>query len=296
MRSDQNPAWSSGRPSPRGGRTAVYDLGLEWEPEMPEQDAHGTKPSVDIRVPSSARIYDYLLGGKDNFPADRSAAEELKTVAPDIVEHAQANRRFVRMAVRVVAEAGIRQFVDLGTGIPTSPNVHDIARSIHPDARVVYVDNDPIVAAHNRAWRSRQDGIGCVEADIRDPEQVLAHPEVKELIDPAEPVAVLMAAVLHFTENAEVITRVFREWMAPGSFMVITVGTSEGPRDRRRSLFADIFDRTTAQVISRTRGEIEALFEGLDLLEPGVVETDQWRNPEGRSFPAKTLAGIGRKP
>jgi hypothetical protein len=263
---------------------------------MQEPDAHGGRGAFDVRVPSSARIYDYLLGGKDNFPADRKAAEELKAVAPDIAEHAQANRRFVRAAVRVAAEAGIRQFVDLGTGIPTSPNVHEIARAIHSTARIVYVDNDPIVSAHNRAWRSQQEGIACVEADIRDPRPILDHPELTELIDPAEPVAVLMAAVLHFTDNAEMITAVFREWMAAGSYLVISVGTSEGQLEQRRSLFTDVFDRTTAQVVARTREEIEALFEGLELLEPGVVETDQWRNPDGRSFPAKTLAGIGRKP
>ncbi|MBC6458009.1 SAM-dependent methyltransferase [Actinomadura sp. HBU206391] len=263
---------------------------------MPEQDAHGNRASVDVRVPSSARIYDYLLGGKDNFPADRAAAEELKTVAPDIAEHARANRRFVCTAVRIAAEAGIRQFVDLGTGIPTSPNVHEVARSVHPAARTVYVDNDPIVSAHNRAWRSRQDGIGCIEADIRDPEPLLAHPELTGLIDPGEPVAVLMTAVLHFTENAEMIAGTFRAWMASGSVLVISVGTSENPPDRQRSQFADVFDRTTAQVVARTRQEIEALFDGLELLEPGVVETDRWRNPNGRSFPAKTLAGVGRKP
>jgi O-methyltransferase involved in polyketide biosynthesis len=262
---------------------------------MSEADDRDSAAPIDVRAPSTARIYDYLLGGKDHFPADRVAAEQLKAASPDLVEHVHANRRFVQRAVRLLAGKGVRQFVDLGSGIPTSPDVHEIVCSVRPEAHVLYVDNDPVVAAHSRAWRATRKGIRCIEADVRDPGTVLAREELASVIDPGEPVAVLMTALLHFTENADEIVQAFREWMPPGSFLVITIITSEGLAERQRAPFNYAY-QSSAPLVWRTREEIEALFSGLDMLEPGLVETDMWRNPEGRSFREKTLAGIGRKP
>ena len=262
---------------------------------MSDAESRDTAAPIDVRTPSTARIYDYLLGGKDHFAADRVAAEKLKAAGPEMVEHAHANRRFVHKAVRLLAEEGVRQFVDLGSGIPTSPDVHDVARSVQPDAHVLYVDNDPVVAAHSRAWRAPREGVRCIEADIRDPGAFLARQELSSAIEVGKPIAVLMTAILHFTQNADEITQAFREWMPSGSFLVITTATSEGSPERQRTP-VDYAYQSSATIAWRTREDIEALFSGLEMLEPGLAETDMWRNPEGRSFPVKSLAGIGRKP
>ncbi len=152
---------------------------------------------IDTSTPNHARVYDYVLGGKDNFAVDREAAKKVLAVAPDTRRLARANRAFLVRTVRFVAESGIRQFIDLGTGIPTSPNVHQVARGVDASARVVYVDNDPIVVEHNHALLASDEGVVTIEADIRRPAEILGNPELEMLIDFDEPVAVLMVAVLH---------------------------------------------------------------------------------------------------
>jgi hypothetical protein len=168
-------------------------------PELPTtQGVQETAPRFDPSVPSPARIYDYYLGGKDNFPADREAAEQVLSVAPFGREVARANRQFLARAVMFMARSGIGQFVDLGTGLPTRPNVHEVARSVHPDARVLYVDNDPMVCAHARALLATSDGIAAIQGDIRAPQTILSDPVTHTLIDFTQPVGVLFVAVLHF--------------------------------------------------------------------------------------------------
>ena len=280
---------------PESGMIGGCDPALGLEIEMAERDAHHTARSVDNRVPNGARIYDFLLGGKDNFPTDRAAAQQLIAAYPDAAEHALANRRFLNTVVRVAAQEGLRQFIDLGTGIPTSPNVHEIADSVRPGSRVVYVDNDPVVAAHNRAWRAGRPGVLCLEADIGEPERLVAHPDLTGHIDRARPVAVIMAAVLHFTEEPRRIVETFRDWIAPGSWVIISALTDEDVPERQRTPVLEVYRNSTTRLRLRPRAEFESYFNGLDLLEPGIVEPDLWRNPRGRSFTVKSLAGVGRK-
>src|SRR5512135_3427974 len=162
-----------------------------------------TPPGNDPAQPAAARIYDYLLGGKDNYAVDRAAAERVLAVAPDQRQLARANRAFAIRAVGVLAEAGLRQFIDLGTGFPTSPSVHESARQADPSARVVYVDYDPLVHVHNTALLAQDDHVISVQADIREPEAILDHPDVTRLIDFGQPVGVLCVAVLHLIPDAE---------------------------------------------------------------------------------------------
>ena len=193
------------------------------EPRVPE--------GVDVTRPSIARIYDYLLFGKDNFAADRAAADELMQSRLDPRRLALANRAFLRRAVRFVARQGISQFLDLGSGLPTSPNVHECAREVVPGARVAYVDHDPIVVAHNDALLATRDGVITVRADVREPDVVLGHDALRGCLDFGRPIAVLLLSVLHFIsgdEDAPGIVARFRERMAPGSYLVVSIGTSDG--------------------------------------------------------------------
>ncbi len=180
----------------------------------------------DPSRPNAARVYDYLLGGKDNFAADRDAADRLVEALPDAAKVAKANREFLANAVRYVASRGVGQFVDIGAGLPTSPNVHECAREAVPDARVAYVDNDPLVVTHARALLATDDKVTVVNGDAREYEAILSAPELAALIDPAEPVCVLFVSMLHFlpADEADAAVAAFREWMAPGSYLVISAG------------------------------------------------------------------------
>jgi DNA-binding SARP family transcriptional activator len=272
------------------------DPGLAWRAAAPIQEEDATSAGVDVGVPSSARIYDYLLGGRNNFPADRRAAEQLKEAIPWVVQHVQCNREFILKAVRVAAQAGIRQFLDLGTGFPISPNVHEVAQETTPHARVVYVDNDPVVAVHNRAWRAPWPNVACIEGDIRKPDHVLDHNDLKALIDPAEPVAVILVSVLHFIQEAGAVVKAFRDWMPPGSMLVIATATSEGLSAEKEAQVSSPYQASSAKLVVRSRREIRDLFDGLELLEPGLVATAKWRNPDGPTFPDQAmLSGVGRK-
>lgn len=253
-----------------------------------------------MTTPSVARMYDYYLGGKDNFAADREAAEQVLASLPGGREVFTENRRFLGRAVRfLAAEAGIRQFIDLGSGLPTQHNVHEIARRYAPDARVVYVDNDPIVAAHNRELLSGTSNTVTVEADLRHPEAILSHRNLTELIDLDEPVAVLFIAILHFIADADdpegVIAR-FRHVMAPGSYLAL----SHGKATPEIMTSASVYDRASSSVFLRSTDDITNLFRGFDLIEPGLTELTEWRpDPDVPSASVGgqwILAGVGRKP
>ena len=223
-------------------------------------------------------MYDYLLGGKENFTADRDAAEQLMATFPGIRNSARANRAFMIRAVRYLARAGLRQFIDLGTGIPTSPNVHEVAREHEPAARVVYVDNDPVVVAHNRALRETQDGIISIDTDIRDTDGIRNHLQVRDLIDFNEPIAVLVISMLHFFENddASRIIAGVRTWMAPGSYLALSTGWREGMQDNEQVEIDRIYAQTGARAINRSREEIAAYFTDLELIPPGLVPINRW--------------------
>ncbi|TQM70888.1 S-adenosyl methyltransferase [Actinomadura hallensis] len=258
--------------------------------------------------PSSARVYDYLLGGKDNFAADRSAADKIEETFPAIRIGAQENRRFLLRGVRyLAAEAGIRQFLDIGTGIPTSPNVHEVAQSTTPDARIVYVDNDPVVLVHARALMvsGPKGNVGYLDADIRDPEAIVGSDLVREILDFGEPIALILSAVLHFIpdeERPEGIVKTFVGALPPGSFVLASHVTPEHePRLRWASVgYRDDGVRTRA----RTAAEFERLVfsgNGLELVPPGIVLVSQWRrDPEDPPAPTpaevSAYGGLGRLP
>jgi hypothetical protein len=263
---------------------------------------------INTGAPNPARIYDWFLGGKDNFPADREVAEQLLAIAPVAREVVEDNRAFLRRAVEVLTgEAGIHQFIDLGSGLPTQGNVHEIAQAAAPQARVVYVDNDPMVVAHSRALLAGDNTV-AIEGDLRRPDQVLGHPEVRELIDFGRPVALLLLAILHFLPDDEdpfgIVAR-YRDALPAGSHLAISHGTRDIPErpDLSPEEMADmgakveqLYQLTTASLVTRTRAEVERFFDGLELLEPGVVEIQRWR-PDGRSslLPGGFYGGVARK-
>lgn len=259
-------------------------------------DEETAPAGIDVRTPSPARIYDVFLGGKDNFAVDREAAKIATDAGSDIPQAARENRAFLQRAVRFAVESGIRQFIDLGTGLPTQGNVHEVAQSLDPGARVVYVDNDPIVLVHARALLAPSETTAVIQADLRDPEAVLGHAKVRGLIDLDEPVAVLMLAVLHFAEDEEVRRTIgaFRDVMAPGSLLVVSHSTVEGHPETGEQA-ASAWRGATARLRSRDRKQVEALFEGFELLEPGVVWVPDWR-PEGPGGGTRWMyAAVGRR-
>ena len=250
---------------------------------------------IDVSVPNAARMYDYYLGGDNNFPADRQAAEKVLRIAPWIRATALENRAFMRRAVSVLArDEGIRQFVDVGTGLPTRGNVHEVAHRAAPDARVVYVDNDPVVLGHSRSLLSRVQNAATVRADLRQPASVIGHQDLTALIDWETPVALLLVAVLHFVtddEDPAGIIGEFREVMAPGSYIVISHLHHEGRDESLRRMFS-IYRNASASLTARTREQILAFFTGFDLLEPGLVPLQKWR-PTSEPDPAEEIWGLG---
>ncbi|HET6214601.1 MAG TPA: SAM-dependent methyltransferase [Micromonosporaceae bacterium] len=252
--------------------------------------------------PSAARIYDYLLGGSYNFAVDREIAEQLLAVDPRIRTAAQANRAFLRRAVRHLAGAGVRQFLDLGSGIPTVGNVHEVAQRAAPDAKVVYVDIDPMAVAHSREIIGADPHVAILQADVRDPGSILTDPAVRDLIDFTAPIAILLVALLHFIPDsdrpAEFIAE-YRDAVPSGSYLVIaqvarvdqtTAAQEEAKRAYTRAV----------PVTLRKRDELRVLFAGFDLIEPGLVEAAQWRPESADAVElidlVPQLAGVGVKP
>jgi trans-aconitate methyltransferase len=212
---------------------------------------------------------------------------------PEQRDLVRANRGFLVRAVRHMAEQGIDQFIDLGTGIPTSPNVHEVAGAVQPGARVVYVDNDPIVFAHNQALRATQETVGTVQADIRHPSDVLAHPTVNRLIDFDRPLGLLVVAVFHFIPEAEEVMERLRQALPPGSFLALSTGTTDGLSPTQVKGIEDAYAKASAPAVIRSRAEIERLFTGFDLIEPGLVHVAKWR-ADGPVSKGRLLAGVGR--
>ena len=254
----------------------------------------------DPARPNAARVYNYLLGGKDNYAVDRETADQLLRALPEAAVLARANRAFMAAAVRQVAAYGVTQFVDIGTGLPVTPNVHDCARSVNPGARVTYVDNDPFVVAHSRALLATDDLVTVVNGDARDSAAILADPELNELLDLREPVCVLLVSVLHFMtpEQADAAAATFRERLAPGSCLVISAGhRSELHRPAEAPIQAAYGARTI--LAGRSVTEIAAFFGDFELVPPGLVPVTDWSGDPSGPPPdlsqAAMLAGIGRK-
>jgi hypothetical protein len=247
-------------------------------------------------------MYDYYLGGKDNYPADREAAEKaIALMPPGIVRDAAVqNRRFLIRAVRyLVREAGIRQFLDIGTGLPSMENVHQVAQAIAPESRIVYVDNDPVVLLHGRAMLLHNDQANIIGHDVREPQQILADPQLREMLDLTKPVAVMLVAVLHFIKDNEDPACLVRQLMDPmpsGSYLVLSHTSAD--TDVQATTAARAYDKATAPMLMRTHAEVTELFTGLDLVEPGVVWTSQWHPdpPATGGKPSFLWCGVARKP
>jgi O-methyltransferase involved in polyketide biosynthesis len=270
--------------------------------EYSREPARGPLQTFDPAVPNVARIYDFLLDGKDNYAADREAAQRLMDAVPGAAQAARDNRRFLGRAVQFLArDAGIRQFLDIGTGLPTRGNVHEIAQAVSPRARVVYAGNDPMVVTHAQALLADSVTVTAVHADLRDPDRLFALPDVEAFIDWDEPVAVLMVAVLHFVadhENPWAIVNTYKATMAPGSYLVLSHITGDDtPGDMVRQA-AEVYQHASAPGLARSRAQIAPFFDGLDVAGPGLVNPSQWRHlgPYRRPSPALFYAGAGRKP
>lgn len=270
-----------------------------------------SQPEIDITVSNPARVYDYLLGGTDNFAVDREVAEHMTEAHPGGLEEARrvvrAHRAFLDRAVRyLVTEAGVRQFLDVGCGIPTSHNTHEVAQAMAPEARIVYVDNDPVVLAHShRLLRSTPEGrTAFLLEDLRKPDEILEV--AAETLDLAEPVAIVLVAVVHFLGNSEdphgIVTRLM-DTVPPGSYLALLHMASDAGDGDEMAQMVQRHNGARVQnaAVLRSRSEVAGFFDGLELVEPGLVQPDRWRPdgdapavPEGYTLPS--YAGIARKP
>jgi hypothetical protein len=263
----------------------------------------GVRPAtvIDTSTAHIARVYDYFLGGKDNFPADRQAAARILKGNPGMRDTCREQREYLRRAVRFLTKAGIRQFIDIGTGLPTQENTHEVAQAIAPDARVAYVDNDPIVLAHARVLMAdRKYGRTVfVHADAREPEQLLADPMLTGLIDFTQPVAVLLIGILHFMpdqDRPDEVIRTLLDAVPAGSYLAISHGTPDFEPEMGDAVAAAYHD-SSMPCRGRTAAEVMELLRGVELVDPGLALLAEWR-PDGavpRNRQQITYAAVGRK-
>lgn len=277
-----------------------------WDWAKPDPTAT-EQPPVDLRTdqPHPARVYDYLLGGKDNFEADREAADRSLARFPHANTPPRQNRGFLRRAVNYLArEVGIRQFLDIGTGLPTSPNVHQVAQAANPDTRVMYVDNDPIVLAHARALltSSPEGRTGYIDADVRDPDDIFDR--AQEVLDLDQPVGLLLLSIIHFVRDEEDpygLVRRYLDRLAPGSYLALSHLTGEFDRPTWQYISSQ-YDGTSHTMVVRDQATAKGFFDGLELIEPGVVLVNRWRpDPDGNPDALEDRhvscwCGVARKP
>jgi hypothetical protein len=262
----------------------------------------GDAPAFDTSVAHIARVYNYWLGGKDNFAADRAAAEQAMSAFPDIVLSAKANRAFLRRTVTYLArQAGIRQFLDIGTGIPSANNTHEVAQSVAPDSRIVYVDNDPVVLAHARALLTSKPGgaTDYIDADLRQADQILAG--ATRTLDFSQPVAVMLMAILQHLSDEDDPYAVVGTLMAavpPGSYLVLSHPAKDIHAAEMAAMAARLNQMMAEKVTFRGEAEVAKFFSGLELVEPGMTNVPDWRpeTEEEASSPAALWAGVARKP
>jgi SAM-dependent methyltransferase len=264
-------------------------------------------PGLDFSTPNVARIYDYLLGGMNNFAADRAAAERALVHLPQQRAAVIENRRFIDRVVRFLAspELGVAQFLDIGAGLPVRPSVHEVARRVNPASRVAYVDYDPVVVSHGKAMLAERERSVFVQADLRDPVALLAHPEIRAHLDFSQPVGLLLVNILHWIADADHpqgVLATLRDALAPGSYLVLTHMSQDliCAKDKEAAMrAARIFDTASAQPHFRSRLQVTRLLDGWQLIDPGLVPKHEWR-PEPRTDPAPqfdiTWAAVARKP
>jgi SAM-dependent methyltransferase len=272
-------------------------------------EQHDSLATVDFERPSQARIYDYLLGGSHNFAVDREAARVLISMVPEVPLIAQANRAFLRRAVRFLVAAGIRQFLDIGSGVPTAGNVHEVARQVAPDTRVVYVDIDPVAVAEGRQILAGDDRTVVLQEDARRPERITGHPAVRELLDFDRPVGLVLASLLHFIPDADdpqAVVAALRDAVVPGSYLALSHITAVGQPGLPPKVAAA--DQAGTFAMPRPPAAVDGFFAGFDLVAPGLVAVEQWRpdpatgpvaGPVSGGTAAQELsclhAGVGRR-
>jgi SAM-dependent methyltransferase len=258
-------------------------------------------PLLDKSIPNIARMYDYMLGGRENFQADRDAAESLFRVLPEVRRTVRDNRAFLSRVVRYLSEQGISQFLDIGSGLPTQENVHEVAHRSNPRAKVAYVDRDPIVVSHGNALLAKSDRVIVVQADFRQAEALLNRPEIRAHFDFAQPIAVLLLQVLHFVSDDEDpagIMATLKDALCPGSYLVIAhVSGDHVPNDVHNRALAAY--RRSNDLWPRSKDAIQRMFDGFDLIGPGLTPEHAWcPGPDG--MPERPMptgwAGVGRKP
>jgi hypothetical protein len=270
--------------------------------EGPSAASGETAPAFDTTVAHVARVYDYWLGGKDNFAADRAAGDQAIAAYPDIVFSVRANRAFLARAVRyLAAEAGIRQFLDIGTGIPTASNTHEVAQDAAPSSRIAYVDNDPVVLAHARALlTSREEGAtSYIDADLRDTDRILQ--QAATMLDFSQPVAIMLMAILQHLDDADDPYAVVAKLVAAvpsGSYLAMTHPASDIAAAEMREMAQRLNQLMAEKVTFRGRAEVARFFDGLELAEPGMVRVQEWRpNTKAEATsPAALWCGVARKP
>jgi hypothetical protein len=278
----------------RGSGEAAGSAGaeeLDWVPA-----------GIDLSTPNMARAYDYALGGAHNFAADREYFRAAEAALPEVRLTALANRAFMNRAVRFMVAAGIRQFLDIGSGIPTVGNVHRIAQQAAPGARVVYVDNDPVAVLHSQLILAGNDRATIIQEDLRRPDAILDHPDTRALLDFDQPVGLILTAILHVVperdEPHEIVARL-RDALCPGSYLAITHSTADAHTEQARAV-QQVSKQTPTPATLRSRDEVARFFTGFDLVEPGLVWVTQWRpyspNDVG-AHPERLIlyAGVGRK-
>jgi hypothetical protein len=255
---------------------------------------------LDTTTPSVARMYDYYLGGKDNDQVDRDAVDQEEKAMPGTGQVAHQNRAFLRRAVRYMARQGIRQFIDIGSGLPTVGNTHEIAQEVDPSARVVYVDNDPVVLSHGRALLAANHNTTVATADMHRPAEVLQHPQTTALIDFDQPVGVLMIAMVHFLtlDEQPYVMGQLRDTLAPGSYLTATHATTDVLSADMVAQTEAVYATTPTPIYFRPRVEIERFFDGFELVPPGLVMINEWRPDAEVSVhqPCWLYGAVGRKP
>ncbi|BCY08545.1 hypothetical protein L3i22_036330 [Actinoplanes sp. L3-i22] len=261
---------------------------------------------IDPTVAHPARRYNYWLGGTDNFAADRASGDELEKLFPKVRLGALANRALLGRATRfLAADAGIRQFLDIGTGLPTVDNTHEVAQRHAPSSRVVYVDNDPLVAVHAQSLLNSSSAgrTSYIESDLNDPEAILGHPALQATLDLTQPVGLMLIAVLHFIHGdgaAKPIVEHLLDALPAGSYLVATHATSDFGTPQQQALYRQLVEQGRSDVWTRPRDEFAGLFDGLELVDPGVVPASEWRPEPGTDIPDRSdinvWTAVGRKP
>jgi hypothetical protein len=267
-----------------------------------------TRPSwvtdeIDLSRPSASRVYDFYLGGFHNFSSDREMAEQAIKDWPDLPLIMKSNRAFLRRAVSHLVDQGVRQFLDIGSGIPTVGNVHEVAQDLAPESRIVYVDLDPVAVAHSRAILADNPNATVMTGDLRKPDGILADLAQNDLLDLSRPIGLLMVAVLHFVGDQDApdeAIATLRDALPGGSYLTISHATHELHPPELTDFHRDLYRQTATPMTMRSRAQVEALFDGFELVEPGVVLSEHWHpDPDAEvehpeRFPI--WAGIGRKP